>query len=168
MLDMADVPQRRGELTAPCDEKPEGSQCHVTYPHGSHAVSDQREKKGVCHRVPIGGLFDKPKPESSIRFDRLIEESADFESFNAFLRIGLHALDALPALDAVTVQEPPHLIDRQTHAQDLLVEKQRPREMATENQHDADADSRASGTDRENPQRDERQHDIEQGLEAFK
>src|SRR5438067_1756302 len=90
----------------------------------------------IRQRVAIRGLLDEPEPESAIGLNGLIEESFDFLSFKIFLCIGLHALDTLPALHAIAIEKPPHAIDREAHAQNLLIQEQRPCQMARENQHD--------------------------------
>src|SRR5678816_4423888 len=167
MFDVPDVPERGGELTAPGYEKPQGAERHVADPHGSHAIGDQTEKHRVRNDVAEGGLLDKPEPELAVRLNRLIEEPLDFLSFDLFLRVGLHAFDALPTLHAIAIEEPPHFVDRQADAKYLLVQIKRPRQVAAENHHDDAADNPSSCVEGEDPQRAEREDDVQQCFKAL-
>src|SRR5688572_32878156 len=96
---MTNVPQRRRELAAPRDEKPEGAESHIADPHGADTIRDQSEEQGIRNHVPVRRLSDKPEPESSVGLDCLFEQALNLAPLGVFLGVCLYPFDTLPALD---------------------------------------------------------------------
>src|SRR5215475_8377659 len=167
MLDVADMPERRRKLVSPGGQKPKRAARHLADPDGVNAVIDHDEQQRVCQSVAVRRLFDKPEPESAVGADGFVEEPLDFPPLDFFFGVGLDAFDTLPALDAISIQKTPHLIDRQAHTQHLLIQKQGPYDMARKNEHNDRADRPPPTADRKDPQRDKRQDDVENSFDTL-
>src|SRR5215471_15185465 len=167
MLDVADMPERRRKLASPGGQKPKRAARHLAGPDGVNAVTDHNEQQRVCQNVAVRCLFDKPEPESTVGPDGFVKKPLDFPPLDFFFGVGLDAFDTLPALDAISIQETPHPVDRQAHAQHLLIQKQRPHDMARKNVHNDRADGPPPTADREDPQRGKRQDDVENSFDTL-